>query len=269
MKNLILLMTFLTGFIFVYYSSADAKTDLKAYEIMKQVDERYDGDDRESEMIMVLIDKKGKKRTRNLLVYSRDDKEDTWSASFFLSPGDVRDTGFLSYDYDKTTDDDQWLYLPALHKVKRIASNDKTSSFMGSDFSYADMTDKEVDDYNYKLLKVTNLNGKKCYIIESIPKTRKILEDFGYKKSVLFVDADSFIVVRGIHWLRENNRVKFYEIKKMVKIQGIMTPIEIHMVTKKGGAFSHKTILVHKNIKYNQKLNENLFTVRQLEKGGK
>ena len=62
---------------------------------------------------------------------------------FFLSPADVKDTGFLTYDYDEEgRDDDQWLYLPALKKTKRIASGDKSGSFMGSDFTYADMTDR-------------------------------------------------------------------------------------------------------------------------------
>ncbi len=236
-------------------------------EIMEKVDRRYDGDDRESEMIMVLIDKNGKKRKRKLKIFSRDNGEDTWSASFFLSPQDVKNTGFLSYDYDKTTEDDQWLYLPALHKVKRIASNDKSSSFMGSDFSYADMTDKEISDYTYTYLKTMQLNNQTCHVIESIPKTKKTIKDFGYTKSIFFVLADSYVVTRAVYWLEERNRIKYYDVKKFETIDNIHTPVEIHMTLKKGGVFQHKTIIFYKNIKYNQGLDTTLFSVRQLEKG--
>jgi len=246
---------------------AYAKEALSPLEIMKRVDTRYDGDDRDSEMIMILIDKKGKERTRKLKVFSRDNGEDTWSASFFLSPQDVKNTGFLSYDYDKTTEDDQWLYLPALHKVKRIASNDKTSSFMGSDFSYADMTDKEISDYTYTYLKTIQLNNQTCHVIESVPKTEKIVKDFGYTKSALFVLADSYVVARAVYWLEENNRIKYYDVKKFETIDKIVTPVEIHMTLKKGGIFLHKTIILYKNIRYNKGLDATIFSTRQLEKG--
>lgn len=266
MKNLKLLILLFLIFL-IAASECLSNQAVDPVKIMTKVDDRYDGDDRSSDMIMILINKKGKKRKRELSVFTKDIGEDTYSASFFLSPQDVKDTGFLSYDYDKTTDDDQWLYLPALHKVKRIASDDKTSSFMGSDFSYADMTDKEVDDYNHKFIKDVDVNGKSCHIIESTPKTKKILDDFGYKKSISFVDKETMVVIRAVHWLKEANRVKFYDVKKLEIIDGIATPVEIHMTLKKGGALAHKTILYYKNIKYNQGLDKSVFTTRQLEKG--
>ena len=236
------------------------------FKIMEKVDQRYDGDDRTSEMIMILIDKNGKKRERRLKVFSLDRGEDTWSASFFISPQDVKDTGFLSYDYDNTTEDEQWLYLPALHKVKRIASNDKTSSFMGSDFSYADLTDKEIEDYDYTYIKSVEVNHHLCHVIESRPKTAKTVKDFGYTKSVLFVLADDDMVLRAVYWLEQKNRIKYYDVKKMVTINNILTPVEIHMTLKKGGAFVHKTVLLYKDIEYNQKLAPTIFSTRQLER---
>ena len=70
------------------------------------------------------------------------------------------DTGFLTYDYDDPVrDDDQWLYLPALKKTKRIATGDKSGSFMGSDFSYADLTSRELDRYDFRLMKQAEVNG--------------------------------------------------------------------------------------------------------------
>lgn len=263
-----ILSLYLTG-LSLSQALAGSRSAPDPHAVMEEVDRRYDGDDRSSDMTMILIDKRGKQRKRAVRVFSRDDGPDTWSASFFLSPRDVRDTGFLSYDYDNTTEDDQWLYLPALHKVKRIASNDKTASFMGSDFSYADMTDREVDDYHYTYLKQVRLHNQDCHVIQSVPKTRKTVEDFGYTKSVLFVLADSLVVARAVHWLRENNRVKYYDVKTLETINGIVTPTEIHMTLKKANAFVHKTIIRYSNIRYNQGLEPALFSVRQLEKGMK
>jgi hypothetical protein len=119
--------------------------DAQARAIMKKVDARDEGNTLEQDMMMVLIDKNGKERTRDLKSYAKDFGEDNHRTMFFKSPADVKNTAFLTYDYDDgAKDDDQWLYLPALKKVKRIPSTDKSSSFMGSDFSYFDMTDRDL-----------------------------------------------------------------------------------------------------------------------------
>ena len=129
-------------------ASADAGESPTAREIMELVDARDTGDNSTQDMEMILIDKNGSKRERKIRALGRDVGEDTQSIMFFLSPADVKDTGFLTYDYDADDkDDDQWLYLPALKKTKRIASNDKSGSFMGSDFSYSDMTDRKIDRF--------------------------------------------------------------------------------------------------------------------------
>ena len=90
---------------------------------MDRVNERETGDRSTSEMEMILIDKKGRKRVRNIQSFGMEKGDDSLSLMFFLSPADVKNTGFLTFDYDASgKDDDQWLYLPALRKTKRIAS---------------------------------------------------------------------------------------------------------------------------------------------------
>ena len=131
-------------------------------EIMERVDARDDGDNSDvQDLEMVLIDKRGASSAcASCARYGRDVGEDKQSIMFFLSPADVEDTGFLTYDYDDPArDDDQWLYLPALTKTKRIASSDKSGSFMGSDFSYADMTERPLDHYDYTLMKEARGRG--------------------------------------------------------------------------------------------------------------
>jgi hypothetical protein len=154
-----------------------AAAELTGRQIMERVDERDDGDNATQDMEMILIDKNGNTRERAIRSLRRDMGEDTHSIMFFLSPADVKDTGFLTYDYDDAdADDDQWLYLPALKKTKRIASNDKSGSFMGSDFTYADMTTRELDHYDYRLIKEGDVGGNPVWIVEGIPNTEKEID---------------------------------------------------------------------------------------------
>lgn len=241
---------------------------MSAREIMQAVDDRDDGDNRTADMKMVLIDKNGDERIRSIRSFDKDKGEDKQRIMFFLSPADVKDTGFLTYDYDDyDKDDDQWLYLPALRKSKRIASSDKSGSFMGSDFNYSDMTRRNLDDYDFKILKEDEVRGHKVWLIESKPRSREVIEETGYEKSVVFVRQDNFVVVRAVNWVNEGNRLKYLDVEKLEKIDGVWTTLAMSMTTKQGKVTLHKTNLYFDNVKYNQNLTEDMFSVRRLEKG--
>ena len=261
----LLLASFLLSPLSLFAITADAMT---ADEIAKQVDERDVGDKSISTMEMTLIDKHGNKRIRNMKNYSMDKGQDTQSVIFFLSPADVRNTAFLTYDYDDSSkDDDQWLYLPALKKTKRIASSDKSSSFMGSDFTYSDMTSREVDDYSYRIAKESSVHDHKVWVMESIPKTDKTIDETGYTKSYMFVRQDNFVVVRALHILKDGGKKKYLDVKKLEKIDGIWVATEIEMKTTKDKKTLHRTILKLDNVKFNQDLDDAFFSVRRIEKG--
>jgi outer membrane lipoprotein-sorting protein len=241
---------------------------MSARQIMEAVDDRDDGDNGISEMEMILIDKNGHERKRNIRRFMQDKGEDTRFIMFFQSPADVKDTGFLTYDYDEyEKDDDQWLYLPALKKTKRIASSDKSGSFMGSDFNYSDMTDKNLDAYQFKILKETEVRGDNCWLIEAVPQTRKEIEETGYEKSLVFVRQDNFVVVRAVHWTSEGGKIKYMDIPKLEQVDGIWVAREMTMTTKKAKKTQHKTILRFHDIRFNQDLDEGMFSIRRLEKG--
>jgi hypothetical protein len=250
------------------FAAQSAFAAMSAREIMQAVDDRDDGDNRVADMKMVLIDKNGDKRTRIIRSFDKDKGEDKQRIMFFTSPADVEDTAFLTYDYDAyEKDDDQWLYLPALRKTKRIASSDKSGSFMGSDFNYADMTRKNLDAYDFKILKEDEVRSEKVWLIEALPKTREEIEETGYEKSIAFVRQDNFVVVRAVHWVNEGNKLKYQDVSGLEKIDGIWTITAMSMTTKKGKTTLHKTELYFDNVKYNQELSEQMFSVRRLEKG--
>ena len=126
--------------------------ELTGRDIMVKVDERPDGDEQRSVMKMTLINRRGKTRERSLLMYTKDYGKDSKSLMYFQSPGDVKGTGFLAWDYDyPKKDDDQWLYLPALKKSRRISSSSRNDYFMGTDFTYDDMGDRNVDEDIHEL----------------------------------------------------------------------------------------------------------------------
>lgn len=239
---------------------------------MEQVDARDDGDRSIADIEMVLIDKNGGRRSRKLISYGLDKKDDRYSLMIFLAPADVRETGFLSYDYKaRGKDDDQWLYLPALRRVKRIATKDKTGSFVGSDFSYADLTKRRFLDYSYSFYPQKpeiEIYGEKCWVICATPVDQDVIDETGYRKTINFIRQDNLVVIRSINYLQEGGKTKYYDVKKLEEIDGIWTETEIHMTTKKGKSVLHQTILAMSNIRFNEEsVNHALFTTRRLEKG--
>jgi len=239
-----------------------------AREIMQRVDDRDDGDNSTREIEMVLIDKSGGERLRRLRSWSRDQGEDVLSLLFFMSPADVQDTGFLTYDYDGDRDDDQWLYLPALQKTKRIASSDKSGSFMGSDFSYADLTEREVDRWDWTLMKEeVVVHDEPCWQIQGIPKTQQEIEETGYTKSIVFVRKDIYMVVRALNWLEKGERLKYMDATRVEQIDGIWVATEMQMTTRQGKETEHRTLMRAHDVRFGQDLDPDLFSVRRLEKG--
>ena len=242
---------------------------LSGREIMEKVNDRDVGNRSISEMEMILIDKKGNKRVRKLKSYGLEQGKNSKSLMFFITPADVKNTGFLTYDYDESgKEDDQWLYLPALRKTKRIAAGDKSGSFMGSDLNYSDMSSPDLDLYDYTLMKETEVKGNKVWQIKSVPKTKAEAEKSGYSKSVVFIRQDNYVMIRGVRWVYKKKRNKYLDVRKLEKIDGIWISTEMHVTTKSGKKTLHKTILKQNNIKFNQvEVNEDLFTIRRLEKG--
>lgn len=241
-------------------------------DIMDKVQDRDDGDNMITTMQMQLIDKKGHKRVRDMKTFTKDVGEDEKKMIFFLSPSDVKDTAFLTYDYKSDDkDDDQWLYLPALNKTKRIPASDKDSSFMGSDFTYNDMTEPNLDDYTFKVLKESVVKRKsgneKVWLVEITPKTQETIDETGYLKTIAYVRQDNYMVTRAKYYLKKANRMKYMDVKKVEKIDGIDVAMITTMTTKQKKRTLHKTILIQREVKMNQNLKEDIFTTRTIEKG--
>lgn len=263
--KLVLTVSILIVLAFAPASSAD---DAEARRIMEKVDAVEDGDHRVADMEMTLIDRRGNERIRRIRSFSKDRGHDTLQALFFLFPPDVEDTAFLTYDYDGgNRDDDQWLFLPALGRAKRIASSGKSGSFMGSDFNYSDLSTRELDDYDYTLVKEDEVRGHRVWVIQAVPVNRKVIDETGYEKSLLLVRQDNHVVVRAVSWVKGGEDLRYMDVVGLEQIEGIWVATEIKMTTKRGSETRHATVLKLSDVKFDQGLEDELFTVHRMEAG--
>jgi outer membrane lipoprotein-sorting protein len=251
-------------------SALDPKTkDPKA--IVKATNDRDNGDKQISRSVWTLTDRSGRKRERVLQSWSIDFKEGTKTLMIYESPADVRNTGFLSIDYDdEKKDDDQWLFLPSLHKTTRIASADKSSSLLGSDLSYFDMsTNVNIDSYDYKLIEQSvKVDGDDCWLVEITPKTAKEKKESGYLKRHVWISKKSLLPVQVKAWLAKGKKLKYIKMSNIKQVNGIWTPHKFVVRTLKKEKVESATTVVFKSIKFNQaSVKDDDFTQRRLEKG--
>lgn len=173
--------------------------------------------DAKSDMIMTLINASGQKRKRKMEMIVLEKDGGDKSLMTFISPADVKGTKFLNYEHVKK-DDDQWLYLPALKRIKRIASKNKSGSFMGSEFSYEDLSSFDVNKYTYKgEAKIVKLDGKDMYMGERHPTT----ENSGYTKQVSWVDTKNFLIMKVEYYDRKHELLKTAYFSDYKKISGV------------------------------------------------
>lgn len=255
----VLTLTLLTAAIFSI--SLYAQEELNGKKIIENVYYRPTGDDATSDLTMTLINSRGDERVREIQQFSKDYGKDEKSIMFFLSPADVRNTSFMNWSYDEEgRDDDQWIYLPALKKVKRISSDSKSDYFMGSDFAYDDLGDRHPSEDIHKLLREETINGDDCYVVESISKE----EDYMYSKTVVWVSKDKWIGLKKEFYDEEGDHLKNLTVKKYDKIDGFWTILhsEMHNIQK-----DHKTIMKLKDLKLNTGIDDNMFTERMMKRG--
>ncbi len=187
----------------------------KGLALIVEADKRDQGwGDATADMKMILKNKQGQEsvreiRSRSLEVEGDGDK----TLSIFDTPKDVKGTAFLTFTH-KTGDDDQWLYLPALKRVKRISSRNKSGSFMGSEFAYEDIASQEVEKYTYRWIEDTTLDGKPVHIVEQYPVDKK---NSGYSRQRVWLDTERFIPLKTEFYDRKNALMKtlvFHDYKE-------------------------------------------------------
>ncbi len=234
--------------------------ELTAREIVEKVYNRPEGDDQTSNLTMTLENKSGKQRIRKIKQFTKDMGKVEKSIMFFQSPADVKNTSFMSWSYESDKSDDQWIYLPALKKTKRISSDSKSDYFMGSDFTYDDLGDRKLDADTHTLLRSETLDGVYYYVVESVSKD----EDYMYSKAITWIRKDNFIGLQKEFYDEDGDLLKILSIKEFKEISGILviTNSEMKNVQK-----DHKTMMILSDIKVNTGMSDSKFTERMMMRG--
>ncbi len=257
-KRLRIVLTTLILTLAVFSFAEEMPTGLQ---IIQNVYDRPEGDDMQSELTMTLTNSRGDARVREIKQFIKDMGKVEKKIMFFQSPADVRNTSFMNWSYaEKGKDDDQWIYLPALKKVKRISSDSKSDYFMGSDFTYDDLGDRHPSDDTHKILREEELNGEDCYVVESTPKD----EEYMYSKTISWIIKDKWIGLKKEFYDQDEEHLKTLIVKKFSKISGywIISESEMKNVQK-----IHTTNMSLKNIKIDTGIADNKLTERMMKRG--
>ena len=202
-----LISTFFILILFMLTDYTIAETpEEKGLVIAKEADLRNENfGDFTANMLMILRNKHGQESKRKMRIRALEVKGDgDKSLTIFDTPRDVKGTAFLNFTH-KVGDDDQWLYLPALKRVKRISSRNKSGSFMGSEFAYEDISSQEVEKYTYKWIRDEVYDGKECFVVEYYPLDQK---NSGYTRQVTWIDKDEYRVLKVEYFDRKKSHLK-------------------------------------------------------------
>ncbi len=203
---------------------------------------------------MTLTNRHGKNSTRVMKTYTKEGIGDGDKAIIvFETPRDIRGSAVLTYTH-KLKSDDQWLYLPALGRVKRIASENKSGSFMGSEFAYEDLASQEVEKYDYAFLKEEKYNDADCYVVDRFP----VDKNSGYTKITTWFNKKRLTVEKAVYYDRKDALLKtlvFSNYKQY--LDKFWRAEKFDMTNHQKGK---KTVLEWTNYKFKQKLKETMFT---------
>ena len=229
-------------------------------EVMENVDARETGQTSHALVEMRLIDAGGDAKRRIIEQYGKEDNDLLQNVIIFHRPASVEGTRFLTIER-AGRDDDQWIYLPALDRVRRIAGGEGDSSFMGTDFTYSDLEGRDIDDYSYELLREERVDDWNTYVVEAVPTESA---DSQYTRLVQYVDRNSWTPVLVEFYDEDGDLLKVNRVHRMERVQGYWTIIEN---TMENVQTDHRTELQVTNFRYNEDLPDGLFTVNFLETG--
>ena len=241
-----------------------------ARKIMAAVEGRARGDRAKGRLQMTITDGAGRQRVRVVQMRSMQFDAGTRQLMIFESPADVRNTGLLSVDYDDgNKDDDQWLYLPSLHKSTRISSGDKSGSFMGSDFTYHDMTRADPKHYDYTIVQPSaKVADEDCWLIEARPKTDRAKTESGYLKSHLWISKSKRLPVQAKMWVTKGKKLKFVKFEELRQVSGIWVAHKLSAQTRRKDKVESTTLIEFPELSYdNADVGPDMFTQRRVEQG--
>lgn len=229
--------------------------------IIRNVYNRPQPKDQQGKLVMSLINSRSEERVREIQQFLSDDGTVEKKIMFFVSPADVRNTSFMNWSYSKAgKDDDQWIYLPALKKIKRISSEGKSDYFMGSDFTYDDLGDRQPEEDEHTLLREETIDGKACYVVKSISKD----PNYMYAHTLSWINKESWIGVKKEFFDEDGARIKTLNVQKTEKVGPYLIITQSEMVSHEK---NHRTRMVLSGLVVDTKIADSQFSERTMMRG--
>jgi hypothetical protein len=220
-----------------------------------------------NEGTMTLLNDRGQQRVRKTysITALQPNGIDSKIMIRFLFPADVAGTGYLQIQR-RNGDDDMWIYLPALKKIRRLVTTNKRDSFVGSDFSYGDLLLPTVDTYRHSLLKSEILDAEDCYVIESIPASEQTQKDYGYSKQLAWIRKSNFMEKKVEYFDTAGRLLKTHMVPEITEVDPAnhkWWALRREVVNHQTG---HRTVLVYTKLDTLLTVREDFFTPRFLER---
>lgn len=242
--------------------------NLTGYDVMKKADDVPEPKTSSSTATLTIHSKKGSDRIREVIMKSKDYGDVSKEVIVFTTPKDVAGTGYLMFEYPEAADgskkdSDNWLYMPAMKKTRRIASSGSESegSFMGTDFTYQDMGSRSLSKYDYTLLGEETVDGVACYKVECVSKAHTEKDP----RYITYISKADFIMRKCEFYDRQNQLHRVLTCTDFVTISGYTTARKMKMENVQSGTWS---LIEQKDIVYDEGgIDDSLFTVAALEKG--
>ena len=232
-----------------------------ANSIVNSAKNRVQSDTVSSRSRMVITAKDGSTSERLIDQYSKDGPNGARTVIVFHRPANVAGTRFLTMD-TASGGTDQWIFLSALGKIRRIAASETGGSFMGTDFSYDDISsvDRDAALDTHTLLREETLNGNACYVIQSVPKD----SSYPYSKTISWISKEGYLIYKNEMYNRRGELLKVMEMFDFKDVQGRLTPMRTKISTVAAGTF---TTVYMEIMKYDDPIPEAVFTTAYLETG--
>ena len=241
----------------VYVNAQDARN------IINKANDAISADVMEMTSTLKIYDNKGNVRTRQVSNITKKFGDVTKTMIKFLAPADVKGTAMLIFDYE-VKDDDMWVYLPSLKKTRRIVSSQKSSSFMGSEFSNSDMSKPNMDEFTYKLAGTETVDGHACHKIESECKTSEIASVQKFVKKITYIDKTTYLTYKVDFYDKDNKLIKTSSMGNYKKqTDGKHMAFSMTAVNHKNG---RKSEIIIDEYKRGSDAVENYFSTSNLEK---
>ncbi len=249
--------------------STEKNEELTAEQIIEksQLAFYYQGEDMKAKVRMELIDKDGGRRIREMTML-RLDEEDGGNQKYFMyfhEPGDIRRMTYMVWK-DPVKEDDRWIFIPAVDLIRRIAADDKHSSFVGSDFTYEDISGRDVASEQHALLRTEKLGNKECFVIQSIPEAGSVST-----KRVSWIDKQTFLPLKEEFYDVQNELFRVFTADKIDEItigQGEQAKVfpTVTRRTMKNVKTGHRTEVNYNSVSYNTGLKDEDFSERRMRR---